>query len=352
MTFDDIYPRARELGTLLERIDPGAFDDTPSFRSYFLSYRADIDYILQRYCRILSLACGGRPFERLSFLDYGGGVGILGLLARWCGIPSVAYLDISPEMVRGASLLAERCGIGIDDFLPGSYEEIESVCTRTFDVIANYDVLEHLYRPGEAFLKLKGILNGGGTIFMASGANTFNPVTSMLLRSFHQRCETQSEVGKPIMEMRRDIIRDAYPDLDGDAIAILAAGTRGKRKDDILQDVAEYRKSGRLPRPEDRTNTCDPLTGSGAENLIDVFGLQRELEGEFRSVTVGAGLYPRTSISFKAAAQEGRNIVTRVYPYLNLTAKAFAPLLNLLIETLPLRLGLALAPHYYVKADA
>lgn len=352
MRFEEIHARALDLGALLERVDPGEFDDSPTFRAYFLSYRTDIDYILQRYSRILSLACGERPFEQTSFLDFGGGIGILGLLARQCGIPTVAYLDISPEMARGASRLAKRCSVDIEDFLPGSYEGIEAVCRHPFDVIANYDVLEHLYRPVEAFLKLKGVLNGKGTIFMASGANTFNPVTSMLLRSFHRRCETQGEGGRPLMEMRKDIIREAFPDLGEKDLSLLASRTRGKRRDDIVKDAAAYRSSGALPCPEDRTNTCDPLTGSGAENLLDVFGLQEELRREFSSVTVGAGLYPRTKITFKGSVQKGGNIVNRVYPFLNLTAKACAPLLNLLIRKLPPRLGLALAPHYYIKADA
>jgi SAM-dependent methyltransferase len=347
-----IKRKSDELKLIILGIDPDRLSPFPTFRTYFISYQNDIDYILQRYSRILSIACGSRKVSELSLLDFGGGTGFLALLARYCGIPDVVYMDISKEMLQGASLLAELCNIKIRDFLLGSYEDIASKCHCSFDVITNYDVLEHLYNPREAFSQLGSVLADGGVILMASGANRYNPVTNVLLRSYHRRCEHIGVDNKePMIDIRRSIISDHAAQLSESEKDLLAKLTRGRRMEDIISAVELYLDSGVLPVPDDRTNTCDPDTGNGAENLLDVFALERELQKDFSSVSIGTGLYPVTRISYRKAPADNGNIVNRLYPYLNLLAKILAPVLNGLMGALPLRLRLVLAPHYYIRVE-
>ena len=67
---------------------------------------------LQLYSYILSWALAETkvPFNEFVFLDYGGGTGMLSLLAKEIGIDTVIYNDIYDVSCRDAHQIAESVG--------------------------------------------------------------------------------------------------------------------------------------------------------------------------------------------------------------------------------------------------
>ncbi|MCD4827852.1 MAG: methyltransferase domain-containing protein [Candidatus Cloacimonetes bacterium] len=355
-----IRRQAAGLQTALAALDPETLEASDYFKGYLRSYQDDLEAIVQRYVRILTRSTRRHSTTAFSFLDYGGGTGILSLLAKQCGIETVVYLDISAEATAGARALAGALNIAVDDFVTGTTPGLEQKIPTRFDVIANYDVLEHVYDPFETFVELSRLLNPGGSIYMASGANTYHPVINLLMRKKHTISEREGTVhGKemdakaPLCTIRGKMIRDASPDLSVTTVRALAGRTRGLTKPDILCAVHAYSDYGILPEPPDSTNTCDPITGNWDEHLIPYFALARRLRARFEQVKLFPGFYPEVAPRFIVSPGiKDDNIIKRLYPYLSYFSKLAAPLLNRLIRHLPGRIPFCLAPYYIIEARA
>jgi 2-polyprenyl-3-methyl-5-hydroxy-6-metoxy-1,4-benzoquinol methylase len=349
MKFEFIISKANEIKNIFMNIDLDRLKLPREYSDYLSLYINDLDYILIRYSNILYSSCAGRDSKELNLLDFGGGTGIMAFLAKRCGMPYVVYMDISVDMCSGTQQVARLCDIPLDEYYVGSYENIENICSRKFDVIANFDVLEHLYNPMLAFGKLRSILNNNGAIFMATNANKYNPIMNYLYKKFHNTCENIGGHKPPFMKIRQEIIKNYTDELSDSKVRDLAFFTRGKRKEDIIGSVENYIKTGKMPELIDKSNTCDPITGSGAENLLDVFQLAHSLKKMFNYTEIGTGYYPITKSKFVKYRKEKKNIINKMYPYLHFTAQLFAPILNCLIHILPLRLKLIITPYYYIK---
>ena len=261
-------------------------------------------------------------------------------------------MDISPEMCAGVKRLSELCNINLDDYIVGSYENIKEVCPCRFDAIANYDVLEHLYDPIVAFKKLGELLNKDGIILMASSANKYNPLINSIYKKYHHMCEYKGGNTSSFFNIRIKLIKESFADIKENEIKLLALRTRGKRREDILKAVRLYKNTGELPALPNNTNTCDPITGNGSENLLNAFWIVQALRRRFRSSEVGTGYFPITRLMLNRAGMiRNNNIINNTYPYLLLLAKFFAPLLNLLIYILPLRIRIVFSPYYFIKVS-
>ncbi len=340
---------SKELKKRLASLDMTLLDDYPVYRKYLQVYLREYDSVIVRYEYILEKALKLRKVGDVSLLDFGGGTGILSFLALLHGVGSVTFQDINPEMCEGASIVAKELGFPLKETISGGYEDIDR--RKRYDVIINYDVLEHLYRPIEAFQALGAVLNPGGTILMASGANWLNPV----ILFFNTRRQLLWEKkGTPNMvprrEARRRIILELHPELCGDLLDLLTRKTRGLRRDDIQRAVAFYLKTGILPKPPFWTDTCDPETGNWGEHSVNFFGLAKRLRESFDVVRVEPGYYPESGGQYSQYDNASDDkVVSLIYPWMRLLMIKLAPLWNMLIRRFPGVCRYMVAPYYLVQ---
>lgn len=241
--------------------------------------------------------------DGIRLIDYGGGSGVLSLLAKEMGL-SVVYNDIDPVVANDARTLACALGSEADYYIQGDVDDLIEFLNdnKIFaDAIASYDVLEHIYDI-EAYLKKIALLPGPSLTFaMGSGANIYNARIVRRLTRRHYEAEhfdrTIEEGGprdcsRSLLEVRREIISEYTDKLTEQEIIILSVRTRGLLRKQILESVDMYLKTGEIVGgTEHPTNTCDPFTGNWCERLMDPYQLSRLLNKEGFEGNVLRGYY-------------------------------------------------------------
>jgi len=267
--------------------------------------------ILYSYILSWSLAKSDLPISESVFLDYGGGSGMLCLLAKELGLGTVIYTDIYDVSCHDARLVAESIGNQADHYVQGDMDNVFGFL-RTYNIncnaVASYDVIEHIYDIESFFVKLPLFSDGPLTIVMSSGANPFNPmINRRRMRSQleveykdrkKQRGHKERDCLKSYLNARAEIIHEYSQQLNQELtegeIEQLARKTRGMMEVDIRKCVDRYVQTGELPPGSTHpTNTCDPYTGNWAEHLIDPYSLARILSGAGFKVDVLSGYYGR-----------------------------------------------------------
>jgi hypothetical protein len=261
--------------------------------------------IIKKYVHIMAwLLYPELPGGHHSFVDYGGGHGLLSCLAKEAGFPRVIYNDIFDQCCEDARALAQHLGCPADEYICGDIHAVrESLKTNPPGVcaLASVNVIEHIYDMDE-FIKVAASLSDGPmTLVLSTSANPLNPIIRR--RHFRQHREWEFEDGphegsypmdtvKAFLSVRREIVKQCAPQLSAADVEQLAAATRGMRKDDIESCVRQFEKTKVMPaRPVHPTNTCDPLTGSWQERLLDIRAVSRTLEAAGFAVEVLGGYY-------------------------------------------------------------
>jgi hypothetical protein len=308
-----IHCGAQELYEKLIRLEPQLLDISDYSKRFFGGYLKDLHAALQRYSYIM-LWCLHRlptPLERCTFLDYGGGSGVLSLLARQVGIGTVIYNDIYEVSCVDAERIAEHIGNAADHYIRGDIDDAISFIREkgiSCDAVASNEVIDHVYDV-EAFLsKLMRFSNGSLAVFMVTGTNGYNPcIRSQMTRLHHiyEHCSRPKVYGykerdsiEAFLDIRRQIVVK-YLDalrlpLDELEIDMLARNTRGMVKTDIQKCVQNYLDGKGLVEPSYSTNTCDPHTGNWAERLLNPFRLAGILRQSGFEADVIPGYYPST----------------------------------------------------------
>ncbi|MCL1864050.1 MAG: class I SAM-dependent methyltransferase [Defluviitaleaceae bacterium] len=250
------------------------------------------------YARILYTVLMENPNPD-TILDYGGGTGLLSLLALELGIPNVYYNDIYEVSVDDAREIATACGYTRAGYVAGDIDKVIDYCSKhktTFDVVASYDVLEHIYDLRTFFNDLKKTLSRDFVVCMKTGANTYNKEIYDNLAIGHLKIDSLSrnhEYGhkerdslNAFFDIRLHIIHCHINENNLSINEIEAIGlaytTRGYIKEDICNCVELYAKTGKVD-PRDfigafEFNTCDPLTGNWQEHIIDYEKLTKTCE--------------------------------------------------------------------------
>jgi SAM-dependent methyltransferase len=263
----------------------------------------------------------------LVFLDYGGGTGFLSLLAKELGINSVVYNDIYEVSCVDARIIAESVGNVADYYVNGDIDDLIKFIQKkniNCNVIASYDVIEHIYDIETFFEKVPSLSNNSLSVVMASGANSFNFYVKNKLKKTHLELEYKDRENKyghkdrdclrSYLSVRKDMICKHIQELNKSLteyeISQLSKKTRGKIEADIKKSVDEYLKTGKFPQElKDPTNTCDPVTGNWAEHLMDPFHLERILSERGFDVCVLSGYYGRSKNVLKRLLGEFLNIL-------------------------------------------
>ena len=96
----------------------------------------------------------------------------------------------------------------------------------------------------------------------------------------------------PFRKTREAIIREALQCPEPASVEMLVTGTRGLRKDDIINACKIYEQKDILPVPPGHpTNTCDPLSGSWTERLLTYTEYQKLFEKYGFSLEIENGFY-------------------------------------------------------------
>ena len=238
------------------------------------------------------------------FVDYGGGHGLLGGLAKEAGFPNVIYNDIFSGCADDARKLAKHLGCEADAYVVGDIHAVAAALKANppaSGAIASINVIEHIYDMDD-FLKAAGSLaRGPMTMVLSTSANPLNP--SVARRHYRQHNEWEFTDGphessypmdtlRAFRDVRRDIIKEAASGLAASDVETLTSVTRGMHKADIQKAVKNFQATKQMPpAPKHPTNTCDPLTGSWQERLLDIGDVRATLGSCGFGVRVMGGYY-------------------------------------------------------------
>lgn len=298
---------------------------------------------LQKYVYILGSCIQSTqlPINEITFLEYGGGIGILSLLAREVGVKSVLYNDIYNISVQDAQNIATHLGLTANHYIPGDIDDVINYLKNNniaCHAVGSYDVIEHVYDIDVFLKKLSSLSKAKNfTLFMSSGANTLNPrIKNKLIKHHHEheyqtRQTTSGHKQRDCLEgflsVRRNIIKEYAPALSNAELNHLAQATRGKIKNDIHTTIDTYKKNKLLPAIPITSDTCDPHTGNWSEHLLDPYHLKNILYKQGLDAQVLCGYYGHQSRTIK---------------------KYVCNLFNACITFAPTTLALRLAPFYTI----
>ncbi|MFQ5511164.1 MAG: methyltransferase domain-containing protein [Candidatus Krumholzibacteriia bacterium] len=264
-----------------ERLDISDYN-----KHYLRRYQEKLHSNLQKFAYILSWALAGadKPLADTVLLDYGGGAGILSMLARESGVGTVIYNDIYDVSCVDAETVGVLTGTAADYYVCGDVRTMTRLLesqSLSCDVMVSSDVIEHIYDMGAFFRNIRDLSHGHLSIAMSSHANPRNPVVRRLLTRKQVQVEREDRAYahghkkrdnlRSYLRIREDIARECGGGvLSETETAALARRTRGMIDADIRASVARYIETGELPPPIDHpTNTCDPYTGNWADRLLD-----------------------------------------------------------------------------------
>ena len=143
------------------------------------------------------------------------------------------------------------------------------------------------------------------TLVLSTSANPLNPVVRRRHYQQHRLWDFKDgphegsyplDTPRAFRTVRREIIEKCAPRLTDQQMDELTEATRGLRKEDIERAVKAFHATGRISvHPEHPTNTCDPLTGSWQERLLNIPAVTRTLNDCGFSVKVLGGYYSGTA---------------------------------------------------------
>ncbi len=268
---------------------------------YIKNYISGLTSNLQKYSYILSLSLSHfkDTYDKFVLVDYGGGTGILSLLAKELGIGTVIYNDIYNVSCADAYILASSIGNVADYYVQGDTDDLAAFLTENkinCNAIASYDVIEHVYRMETFFSKIVRLSQVPFCIVMASGSNKYNPINVRRMKKvqiINEYEDREKKYGhkerdclKSYLRVRKEIIENYLKSINtiiSEAeLNTLSKNTRGLMTHDIHAYVEEYIRTGKLSsKPDHPTNTCDPLTGNWSEHIFDPY--------VYKDIFMGAG---------------------------------------------------------------
>jgi len=336
---------AGRLDEKLRKLDLGRLGISEYNQGYLGRKLAGLKNVLRRYAYLLALALADnrQPLAEFTFVDYGGGSGVLSLLAKELGIGRVIYDDIYDVSCKDAAIIAGATGIGVDDHVCGDMDALIRYLEErslSINAISSHDVIEHIYDMEGYLRSLRLLPSDSLRVVFGCGSNIKHPLIRRKLMKNHLECEYRNrdrqwghkerDSLRSYLDMRKEIIRAYAPALSEDTVERIARLTRGLMKRGIEKSVDEYRARGEISyKPDHPTNTCDPYTGNWAEHLIRPEWFEDILKDEGFKAQVLSGYYPSPAAPYK---------------------RVITTLLNVGIKYLG-KWSLYLAPYYIVYAD-
>lgn len=279
--------------------------------------------------------------SNMTLVDYGGGSGVLSYYAKMLGVGTVIYNDIYDISCNDVQKISNKININIDHIVQGSIEElIEYIDNKNLkvDFLVSFDVIEHIYKVEDWFDKARNIKNDCLNIISTSHANKYNCLINNKLSKIQSSAEYKNkekqwghkerDSTQSFFSIRKEIIKTEIPNIEEVELNYLTKQTRGLIKQDIIIELEEYKKSGKIKfKPKHKSNTCDPLTGNWTEQFIDLKNLKKQLIKMNYDCNITPGFY----IDIKG----------------NTVVKFIKLIVNYIINILKFK-GLFLSPYYVV----
>ncbi|MBN2144894.1 MAG: methyltransferase domain-containing protein [Candidatus Aureabacteria bacterium] len=326
---DSIAAAQTRLYDKLAHLDVTSLNISEYNQRYLGNRIANLKGVLQLYGRLLSFCLNKVPVhpENFVLVDYGGGSGLISLLAAESGIRTVIYNDIYDVSCRDVRLLSHELGLKLDHIVCGDLDELISYLHKnsiSVDAITSYDVLEHIYDVEYHFHKLTTLSDRPLRVVYASGANIANlryvfAVKKKQIEAEYKNREKkwgykQCDSLQAFFDVRKKIISSYAPDMSLETVEHLAGLTRGLVQKDIEKCVDEFRLEGKISYHMDHpTNTCDPTTGNWCEHLLDFEWLKRILEREGFSVKIIPGPFNSDGFILRKGVKIFLNTLMRIF---------------------------------------
>ena len=276
------------LAKKLDRLNLDALVISDYNKRYLKDYITNFTFFMPLYKSLLEkvMLQLTKPIAKSTFVDYGGGCGLLSFLAIELGFQKVIYNDIYKVSTEDVQVISKALHLDIDYFITGDITQFVHFISAhkiAVDHICSFDVLEHIYNLDSWFLEVNNLPKPFSLCFMTS-ANSSNPYINRKLKKIHYKAEylgVQKEKGwkerdssLAFLEIRKKIISENISIQNKETITVLAQNTRGLFGNDILvyakKQLAQNTFKDAVKHP---TNTCDPITGNWAEHSIDIKNL-------------------------------------------------------------------------------
>lgn len=342
---DKINRAAESLKENLMMININSLNISDYNKWYFSENIKHIHGLLKLYTYLLSWSLSNcNDIKNYVFIDYGGGWGMMSLLAKEVGIGTVIYNDIYDISCYDARVIAHAINKEADHYITGDLSELVSFTKKnaiSCNSIVSNNVIEHIYDIEHHLRCLSELSDDNLSVVMASDANMHN----QLIRNKLMQKQRQMEYNKreenwghkkrdslePYFYIRKGIIKEFLPSISDSEADMLAKATRGMILDDIKKCLTTFKNTGKIPEGLSHpTNTCDPYTGNWAEHLMDTNYLKYILTEEQFNVRILGGYYGA-----------GSN---------NLLEKITANILNYILYILNSK-NLIFAPYYIIYAN-
>ncbi|MEO6491169.1 MAG: class I SAM-dependent methyltransferase [Ferruginibacter sp.] len=306
----------REQVPAFERLLQNVVIDDISNDSYCKKYLSHLlfhkRYYLLIYADMLSKLIANSSLipKAISVIDYGAGNGLLGMFAKHCGFDKVWINDIDEKFIIAAKVLAAQLDINIDGFILGDILAVQNYLKDdTPTAITGADVIEHIYDLRHFFHTLKEINPAVISVF-STGSNPVNFLKVRQLKKLHIKDELQGgkprdnilfghEPIGPYLKIREQMIREYPNTFSEEEIIELSKATRGLDRNDIRSSVKEFINNGKWPVPADKTNTCNPYSGSWTERILSF----QDYRSTYNTEGFTCDIYP----GFYNAYQPGKN---------------------------------------------
>ena len=332
----------QRLQAKLKHEDIQAWDISAYNKRYIGDILTNLTGYLQIFAFHLELGLNNQSIHSNPLIvDYGGGAGIMSLLAMEAGY-QIIYCDIYDVSANDFKTICHQLKYTPQAIITGDIEELATHINSNnllIDTIVASDVIEHIYDIN-SFVNNLGRLKGSFTTIFGTGANHYNPRIKKrlekqhLLCENHDRCDTighkKRDTLRSFKSIRSEIIKGTIPDISTDELERLSTQSRGLRKDDLEKELHQYTNTTKFSyHPNHPTNTCDPYTGNWIEQFLTHNSLMELFHNAGFQSKIISGPYMHSADSLQ---------------------RLITGMLNTLIQAFPHQ-SKYIAPYYYICAE-
>lgn len=288
-----------DFGEKLESLNIKVLELHDNSELYLKRYIDNLKFYLNLDFDLIELASRriSKNVSESTLIDFGGGIGLFSMLAKYSGFSKVIYVDIDQNSLEDAQKIASSIGYSADSYILLESDMFSKSELMLPDVVVSRDVIEHVYSLND-FLQSATAL-GWNEMIHNTSANPKNLWLKRYFKDVHLKAEFEgykddlghkdSQSTKSYFQIRREYINSLIPDILEEELDSLSLSSRGYR----LEDIREIIKSGQLAFPtksQVSTNTCDPNTGNWAERLLFEFEYRAIAQKYGYEMTTRAGL--------------------------------------------------------------
>ena len=173
------------------------------------------EYYLDIYRNSLerTLAMCDKSPDQMTIVDYGGGHGLLGILAKKLDFARVIYVDYNADALQTVREMSALLGATPDVMLQGNATTLGDWCRNNAvapDALLAMDVIEHIYVLDEFFATLHSIPTRHSSLKMVftTASTPFNKRVERRLRRAMQADELGTTTKKGFWQKRRDYVQE------------------------------------------------------------------------------------------------------------------------------------------------